>query len=131
MSFIKNFLDWFKLKPKLDNLLQRPLFQEREVWWCSIGVNIGCETDGKNQLYERPVLIFKKYNKNQFLALPLTTTTNVHPIYHSILTVRRTTSQVMLSQGRTLDAKRLIRKISKLTTKEFEKVKNDWQKSMQ
>ncbi len=52
MSFIKNFLDWFTLKPKLDQKNIRPLFNEREIWWCSIGINIGCETDGKNQLHE-------------------------------------------------------------------------------
>jgi len=131
MSFIKNFTNWFKLKPKLDQKKKSPLFNQREIWWCSIGINIGCETDGKNQLHERLVLILKKYNRNQFLGLPLTTTANIHPKYHSVLTVKKTTSQVMLSQSRTLDAKRLIRKISKITTKEFQKIQNDWQKSLQ
>lgn len=25
---------------------------EREVWWCSVGVNIGVEIDGKNNVFE-------------------------------------------------------------------------------
>ncbi len=30
--------------------------------WCSIGINVGDEEDGKNELYERPVLVIKKFN---------------------------------------------------------------------
>src|SRR3977135_3027575 len=37
-----------------------PTFQEREIWWRSVGVNVGHEMDGKNQFYNLPVLIVRK-----------------------------------------------------------------------
>jgi mRNA interferase MazF len=127
---LKDFLSWFRLKPKIDQKIKSPLFQEREIWWCSVGVNIGCETDGKNGLFERPVLIFKKYNHNQFLGFPMTTANKTGKFYSNISTQKQE-SRVMLSQLRVFDSKRLIRKMTKLTSLEFEKVKKDWVNSME
>ena len=85
----KDFLSWFRLKPKIDQKNKIPLFQEKEIWWCSVGVNIGCETDGKNGLFERPVLIFKKYNSCQFLGFPMTTTNKTGKFYSDISTQKQ------------------------------------------
>lgn len=35
------------------------MFKEREIWWCKVGVSVGCEMD-KRQNFLRPVLILKK-----------------------------------------------------------------------
>ncbi len=67
---IKDFENWNKLKQKLESRKNIPTFKEREIWWCSIGVNIGCEEDGKNQLFNRPILIIRKFNNNMFLGAP-------------------------------------------------------------
>jgi hypothetical protein len=74
MAFVKNFADWFRLKPVLDNAedLNRVLFQEREVWNCHWGANIGFEIDGKNRDFLRPALVFKKLSHNTFIGIPLT-----------------------------------------------------------
>lgn len=45
------------------------LFYEREIWWCSLGVNIGFEQDGTNDLFERPVLVIKKIQPRRALGL--------------------------------------------------------------
>jgi len=126
----KNFDDWFVLKPQVNNGNKKVLFQEREIWWCSIGINVGCETDGKNNLCERPVLVYKKYNSNQFFGFPVTSVFKEGK-YYCELTLKNKKSVVMLSQGRTFDGKRLIRKLTKLTSLEFEKVKVAWQNSLQ
>jgi mRNA interferase MazF len=47
-----------------------PLFKERDIWWVSIGVNVGFEEDGKHEKFLRPVLILKKFNKELFLGIP-------------------------------------------------------------
>lgn len=39
----KDFQGWHQVKEKLDLLKNPPTFQEREIWWCSIGMNIGYE----------------------------------------------------------------------------------------
>ena len=55
---MKDFDSWNKEKKGLENVGHDILsFHEREIWWCSIGINLGDEQDGKNELFERPVLI--------------------------------------------------------------------------
>jgi mRNA interferase MazF len=60
------------------------VFQEREVWWCNIGVNIGDEEDGKSEFFSRPVLIIHKFNKKVFWGIPLTAQVKDNPNYHKI-----------------------------------------------
>ncbi len=67
MNYHKDFDGWIDLK-KLLSSKNPPTFQEREIWWCSIGINVGFEIDGKNDKYLRPVLIFRKFNKNIFFG---------------------------------------------------------------
>jgi hypothetical protein len=51
---------------------QRAYFYDREIWWASLGSNIGYEEDGKNRRFERPVLVLKRFNHNMLWALPMT-----------------------------------------------------------
>ena len=41
----KNFDTW-NIKKKHVNRGESRLYTEREIWWCSLGVNIGSEQDG-------------------------------------------------------------------------------------
>ncbi len=57
----KDFDRWNNQKKVIQQLNnQGILFSEREVWWCALGENIGDEENGKNELFERPVLIIRK-----------------------------------------------------------------------
>ena len=71
MTFFKNFLGWFQLKPELDKQNERLAFREREIWYAYFGTNIGFEIDGKEE-FLRPCLIVKKISKETFYAIPLT-----------------------------------------------------------
>ncbi len=44
----KDFNNWNSLKQELDKNEKVLFFKEREVWWCSIGLNLGHEENGKN-----------------------------------------------------------------------------------
>ena len=68
----KDFKKWHEKKAAIHTEGQRVFFHEREVWWCSLGANIGFEQDGKGEKFARPVLVFKKFNKEVFRAIPLT-----------------------------------------------------------
>ena len=68
----KDFDTWNLQKKQINNKHRRITFHEREIWWCSLGLNIGFEQDGKNYLYERPVLVIRKFNKHTLWILPLT-----------------------------------------------------------
>jgi mRNA interferase MazF len=120
----KDFNNWNDLKIKLDQRQNAPTFRQREIWWCHIGLNIGDEENGKSDNYHRPILIIKKFNKRIFLAVPLTTQIKDNLYYHKI-GFQNKIQCAMLSQIRILDAKRLDRKMGKLTSKEFEKLKEN------
>lgn len=49
----RNYVGWYKLKAEIEKRSVQEKFHQREVWWCSLGANIGFEEDGKNsQFYE-------------------------------------------------------------------------------
>ena len=77
--FIKDFDSWneyaklLELKPDkiFDKKKKIHLFHTREIWYCSIGINIRTELSGHNSDFERPVLIIKKSGR-KFICYPLT-----------------------------------------------------------
>lgn len=38
---LKNFVEWFKMKPELDQKSDRVQFSQRDVWMTHLGLNIG------------------------------------------------------------------------------------------
>lgn len=62
----KDFDVWNNKKKELNNAVFNSYVHAREIWWCSIGINVGDEEDGKNSMFERPVLIIKKFNQQAF-----------------------------------------------------------------
>ena len=119
---MKDFGQWLRIKAELDIRHDSPTFQEREIWWCSIGVNVGFEIFGKDEKFTRPVLILRKYSRSTFFGLPLTSKRKQHP-YHYHLHVAGKEGSVLLDQGRTIDSRRLIKKISKLNENDVAAIK--------
>lgn len=71
---LKNFLEWIGFKEKLHFSNQKiPHVSEGQIWWTSIGENIGFEMNGKSRLFTRPVIIFKKLSNMFYFVIPLTT----------------------------------------------------------
>lgn len=103
------------------------MFREREVWWCSLGVNVGDEQDGKGQSFTRPVLVLKKFNRNIFMGVPLSTQLKDNPFYHRIF-FKGIEQSVLLSQLRILDVKRFRDKMGDLPSQEVEKIKEKLRK---
>jgi mRNA interferase MazF len=117
-----SFDDWNTQAKKIQQK-ERLYFKEREIWWASIGKNIGWEEDGKGEDFLRPVVIIKKHRKELFLAVPLTTTIRNNKIYFFDLSLKGKDQQAILSQVRTLDSLRLVRKKGVLDKETFEKLK--------
>ncbi len=123
-NYVKNFDGWHLLKKQLNEDNKIPTIKQREIWWCSIGVNIGVEQDGKNKLYERPVLVVRKFNHRHFMGIPLTTQLKNFPHRHTVFYNSKKSGdvkegQALLSQMRSYDASRLTRHVAKLGTKQF------------
>ncbi len=93
-------------------------YHSREVWWCAVGVNVGVEADGKHQNFERPILVVKKFNKDMFWGIPLTTSEKTGEFYQKIIHDGGI-SWAGLTQLRVFSTKRLLRKIGKISSEEF------------
>jgi mRNA interferase MazF len=64
---LKGFSEWFGLKTKLHERRQiPPLVSEREIWWASVGENVGSEINGKSAPFSRTVIIYKKLSQILF-----------------------------------------------------------------
>lgn len=114
MKKLKNFDVWNISKKKLHGKEILPQFSEYEIWWCSFGLNIGYEVDGKNDLFERPVIIYKKHNKFTFLGIP-TTTKNKTNKWFLPLNSSGTEFILNYSQIKTFSSARLLRRMGKLS----------------
>jgi len=120
---IKQFLIWIGLKEKLHNNKRRPpLINEGDIWWVSLGENVGGEINGKSVLFSRPVLIFKKLSRETFLGIP-TTSQKRSGSWYVPITYGEYSVTVILSQVRVLDARRLSTRLGQLDEADFEKVK--------
>jgi mRNA interferase MazF len=117
----KDFDQWNELKKQLNSRERFPFARPREIWWCSIGLNIGVESDGKHENFERPVVVVRAYNAEMIKVVPLTTREKRHPCYFEIK--HDTKSFAVLAQAKTISGKRLLRKIGKISTEEFKRLK--------
>lgn len=125
-DYRKYFDGWNERKKILDNLSVMAYPYPRELWWCSLGVNIGAETDGKNEEFERPVLVIRVYNKETMLILPVTSTVK-NDIFHCPITVKEGKQWVKLTQARVVSVKRMLRKITFISDQDFGRVRKKLQ----
>lgn len=122
MDFLKQIKDWFDLKIKLWTSDKRVVFKQGEIWWCSLGFNVGEEIFGKGEKFTRPVLIFKKFTSNSFMGLPLTTHGKKGSWYVEIKHGGKK-SFAMLNQARILDKRRLSNRVGTLGIDDYKEVK--------
>jgi mRNA interferase MazF len=120
---IQWFETWSGIKISIHTNTEEPVyFREKEIWWTALGANVGFEQNGKNESYERPVVIIKKFNKDFFLGIPLTSKTKTGS-YYFCLDVVGEQSSAILSQVRPMSSKRLLRKMSLVPTEAFKVLK--------
>jgi len=118
MAFCDDFY-WYKKKKNIQRK-NRVFFNEREIWWCYLGLNIGDEQNGGKN-FSRPVVILKKFNKNLTIVVPLTKNNKKGKYYFYLNKIDKT---AIISQIRPIDVKRLHSKIGFLGKGEFKELKN-------
>ena len=116
--YIKDFDKWNECQKTLDKQEFEGFCREREVWWCALGVNIGSEQDGKNDDFERPVLILKRISNELLLIVPFTSKL-IKNRYRVDVKITGQDSQAILSQFRTISTKRLLKRIGYVKTDIF------------
>lgn len=101
--------------------------RERDLWWVSIGENVGSEMNGKSQLFSRPALVLKKLARGFFLVAPTTSQPHEGSWYVKIGQAGKDMF-VCLHQIRTIDYRRLSTKLGQIDTNDFDRAKEAFRK---
>ena len=119
----KKFKEWHSVKEKLHKETKKTIVpKEREIYWVSVGVNIGHEQDGKGNIFSRPVLVLKVYNKNLFFGVPLSTQIKQGSFFFEF-EFNGKKSNALIVQGRIYDTKRLENRMGMIPNETFNNLK--------
>ena len=113
---------WINLKKAIHASSRIPAIKQGEVWWCAMGENVGIEINGKNQVFSRPVLIFKKLSRFGFVGIPLTSQPH-SGCWYVPFNFQGKTSIAVLSQIRTFSVLRLYRRMGTLPESDLRMIK--------
>jgi mRNA interferase MazF len=101
-----------------------PSYREGNIYWASIGENIGFEQDGKGRTYTRPVLILRGFSAELVLGLPLSSQKKTGR-YFLPIELNGQAETVLLSQIRAIDTLRLGDKIGQIDRQMLKIVKSE------
>ncbi|OHB19131.1 MAG: hypothetical protein A2666_05325 [Parcubacteria group bacterium RIFCSPHIGHO2_01_FULL_47_10b] len=119
----KDFQKWHTKKELLDKEPNRPLFGEQEVWFCSLGANVGSEQNGVGDKFLGPVVVVRKFNSEIFWGIPTTRKKRKGKFYFYFSFHENDFTTAILSQIRLIDAKRLAYKIGMMRNADFKEMK--------
>ncbi len=117
----KDFDIWNTKKIRINDIdvVALPFFHEREVWFVSLGANVGYEQDGTGPVFQRPIVIVRKFNNEIFWGIPLSKTEKRGQYYFPFSFVPGVESVALLSQIRLIDGRRLGRKVGVMGEADF------------
>ena len=118
----KDFNGWNIKKKKLEEIKDKFLFKQGDVWWCSVGLNIRTESCGKGENYQRPVIVLKKLSSESFIGIPLSTKEKTGTWFIDIA-IHEEKRYALLYQIRMFHANRLQRRFTALDGNDFGRVK--------
>ena len=120
----KDFDTWNEQKKKTnDNEEYLPLYHEREIRWCRLGVNVGFEQDGTGEGFSRPVLVFKGFSRRVCLVIPLTTSTKRGRYHVPVGDVGDRKAAAIISQLRLINTRRLDQHIATIDKEVFKRIR--------
>ena len=123
---LEKYDQWGKLKKKVSTKQNKLYFKEKDIFFMHMGKNIGYEQDGKGDDFLRPVIIIKKFNKDMFWGIPLTTNIKQGKYYYNFdldgYKIKRKNNAI-LSQIRPFGVERLNQKIGVINDNDFNNIK--------
>jgi len=121
-ALIKRFAEWIGLKERLHNQAHKPpLVSEGDIWWTSVGENIGSEINGKSALFSRPAIIFRKLTHSFYFVIPTTTQTKKGSWFVAFRHGGRN-MVACLHQARAIDYRRLSTKLGTIDDEDYRRV---------
>jgi len=116
------FDEWNNLKKEINSSHPKVFFKERDIFYVSLGQNVGFEENGKGQKFSRPVIVLRKFNNMVFLCVPLTSSVKEGEFYFNFYFNNKGNSAI-LSQIKLIDSNRLLSKIGMISDKDFNDMK--------
>ena len=102
----EKFNNWNELKQDIHSKETNIKFKKGDIYFMSVGQNIGYEQYGKGNEFLRPVLVYKKLSKETFVGIPLTSKQKNGTYYFSFKYKKGTVSTAMFNQIKVFDIKR-------------------------
>ena len=127
---VEKYDSWNKVKKEISVQNNFTTFKIREIYWLKVGQNVGYETQGKGDDFLRPVLIFRKFSRDTFLGIPLTTSIKDDMFHYKFNYKKGKDSCASLSQIKLFDAKRINQKDGKMNIDSFNDLKEKLKKLM-
>jgi len=124
----KEFDKWNEVKKDTNFNSSARSFETKDIFYIRIGRNVGYEQNGKGEEFIRPVLIYKKFTKEMFLGIPLSTSIREGSFFYNFTFIENKPSSAILVQSRLFSSKRLLNKIGKIDTDNFDKLKKKYLK---
>ncbi|MDB5264756.1 MAG: hypothetical protein JWN64_327 [Parcubacteria group bacterium] len=118
----KDFDAWNEQKKRIEEEKSELIVYERDIWWCSVGLNIGDEQDGKKALYERPIIVLKTFGKGLALIVPTTSTFKDLP-YYFLFENKGDKWVALITHVHLISTKRFNRYIGKMNRPDFSLMK--------
>lgn len=116
--YIKEFDKWNIVKQHIEKEVRSVTLRKGDIRWCSLGVNIGAEIDGKGVGFTRPVLILRVIGSHLALVVPLSTKIKDIPGYIKLDFQGRTIS-VCSNHIKMISQKRIFERQGKISDKKF------------
>ena len=123
----KHFDEWNLVKADIHYTGIFRDIKEGDVWWCSMGENVGIEINGKQEFFLRPVLVLKKLSKFGFMGIPLTSQPHDGSWYVPFI-FKDKKQNAVLAQARVLSVHRLRRKMGAVPNSDLELVRGGFRR---
>ncbi len=124
---MKDFDEWNEVKKQVDKRVNTINVKNREIYWASIGENIGSEQNGKGKDFSRPILIIQKLNRDLFLGVPLSTKIKEGSFFYNF-NLNNIQSNALLVQAKIYDVKRLDTKVGVINKAYFSNLRKKLKK---
>ena len=120
---MKKFDEWNEVKKNIDKKEHSVHIKNGRIYFLSIGQNIGYEIYGKQEMFLRPVLIYKKLSKYTFLGIPLTSQIKEGDYFFSFSYKKDKISTALIHQMRVFDTKRIVYFSGRISKNDYESLK--------
>ena len=122
----QDFDKWNKIKKDVNSCTVRRSFKTRDIFYMKMGHNVGFEQNGKGIDFVRPVVILKKITNDMFIGIPLSSQIKEGSWFYKFEFIKNGKTSLniaIIPQIKMYSSKRLLNRIGKMNTENFEEIK--------